>query len=73
MLQTVSFIRVSTVGVGFTVMVNETGVPEQPSAVGVTVMVAVTGTFVIFLAVKALISPVPLAANPIDVSLLVQV
>lgn len=33
----------STVGVGFTVIVNDVGVPGQPAFTGVTVMVAVTG------------------------------
>ena len=35
-------------------------------------MVAVIGAFVLFVAVNALMSPVPLAANPIDVLLFVQ-
>lgn len=47
-------------------------VPVQPSADGVTVIVAVTGALVVFVAVKAAMLPVPLAASPIDVVLLVQ-
>ena len=55
-------------------MVNETGVPEQPSAVGVTVMVAVTGIDVVLVAVKnGIVVEVPLANKPMELSLLVQV
>jgi hypothetical protein len=39
---------------------------------GVTVIVAVTGEFVVFNPVNALIEPVPDAANPIDGVSLVQ-
>ena len=59
-------------GVGFTVMVNVCGNPEQPEADGVTVIVAVTAVLPGFTAVKAAIFPVPLAANPIEVLLFVQ-
>ena len=55
-----------TAGVGFTVIVNVTGVPAQPFAEGVTVTVAVTGALVVFVAVNAVISPEPLAAKPIE-------
>ena len=48
-------------------------VPIQLLAVGVTVIVAVTGAFVILVAVKALMFPVPVAFNPIVGSLLVHV
>ena len=44
----------------------------QPFAVGVTVIVAVTGLDVAFVAVNAAILPVPLAAKPILVVLFVQ-
>ncbi len=54
-------------------MLKVVAVPAQPLAVGVTVIVAVTGAFVILVAVNALISPDPLANKPIEVSLLVQV
>ena len=70
--QSVWFATGATTGVGFTVMVNVVGVPAQPLAVGVTVIVAVTGELVVFVAVKAAILPVPLAARPIDVLLFVQ-
>ena len=63
------------VGIGFTVMVNVFVGPEQigvPLYLGVTVMVAVTGKAVPLAATKDTMVPVPLAANPIDVSLLVQ-
>ena len=61
-----------TAGVGFTVMVKLTGAPPQPVDVGVTVMVAVIGALVLLVAVKAGILPVPAAANPMAVLLLVQ-
>ena len=52
-LQTVMFAGTTTTGVGFTVIVYETGVPEQPLALGVTVTVAVTEFAVIFVPVNA--------------------
>ena len=61
---------------GFTVMVNVSAGPSQvtPSLVkcGVTVMVAVNAAFVVFVAVKAAMSPLPLAARPMPVSSFVQ-
>ena len=57
-------------------MVKVCAVPLQDVApfvkVGVTVIVAVTGAVLVLVAVKAAILPVPLAASPIDVLLLVQ-
>ena len=47
------------------------GVDAVP-VVGVTVIVAVTGALVAFVAVNDAISPVPFAANPIDGVLFVQ-
>lgn len=65
-----------TTGVGFTVMVNVMAVPVQLTPalvyVGVTVMVAVTGALVVFVAVKPGIFPTPLVANPIDELLFTQ-
>lgn len=65
-----------TAGVGLTVMVNVRTGPVQvtPPLVNeaVTVMVAVTGTVVAFVAVKLAIFPVPLAARPMDMVLFVQ-
>ena len=61
-----------TDGVGFTVIVKLTGPPPQPDAVGVTVMVAVIGALVVLVAVNDGILPVPLAASPMAVLLLVQ-
>ena len=58
---------------GLTVMVNVVGVPAQPEAVGVTVIVAVTALAVAFVAMNAAILPVPFAARPILVVLFVQV
>ena len=66
----------TAVGVGLTVIVKVLGVPVQvpPPLVndGVTVMVATTGAAVALVAVKLAILPEPLAANPIDVVLFVQ-
>ena len=53
-------------------MVNVCGKPIQPAAVGVTVIVAVTGALVIFIAVNDAIFPLLLAAKPIEVLLFVQ-
>jgi hypothetical protein len=53
-------------------MVKVIGVPGQPFAVGVTVMVATTGTVPALIAVNDGIGPVPFAPSPIEGSLLVQ-
>lgn len=75
-LHNVWFTTAFTVGMGFTVIVNEVGVPVQviPPLVywGVAVMVAVTGAFVMLVAAKDPILPVPLAARPIVVLSLTQ-
>ena len=71
-LQYVTSETASTVAVGYTVMVMLSGVPTQPLAVGVTVIVAVTVALVRLAAAKLAMSPLPLAANPIEASLLVQ-
>ena len=59
-----------TTGVGLTLIVKLIGAPVQVTAVpaydGVTVMVAVEGGVPEFNAVKEAISPVPLAARPIE-------
>ena len=60
------------VGNGVTVIVKETGTPGQPLAVGVTVIVAVTGIGPVFVATKGEMFPVPFAARPIEVLLFVQ-
>jgi hypothetical protein len=62
----------STVVVGFTVMVKVNGTPGHAFAEGVTVIVATTGVVPALVAVNEGISPVPLAANPIEGVLLVQ-
>ena len=63
-------------GVGFTVIVNDAGTPVQvpPALVncGVTVIVADIGAVPALIAVKDKISPLPLAARPIDVVVLTQ-
>ena len=70
---TVWFATAFTVGVGFTVMVKLTGkLPPQPFADGVTVMVAVMGALVALVATKLAMLPVPDAARPMAVLLLVQ-
>ena len=53
-------------------MVKVVGVPVQVPKVGVTVIVAIIGATVALVAVKLGILPVPLAAKPIAVLLLVQ-
>jgi hypothetical protein len=65
-LQTTWSTGASTVGVGFTVIVNVSGVPTQPFAEGVTVMVATTGALVALVAEKEGRLPVPLAARPME-------
>ena len=72
LLHTVRLAGVFITAVGFTVMVNVRGVPVQPFADGVTVIVAVTGAVPVLVAVKLAILPVPLAPRPIVVLLLVQ-
>lgn len=71
-LQMVWLAMAFTVGVGFTVMVNEVGVPVHPLAVGVTVMVAVMGAAVVLVAVNERMFPLPEPAKPIPGWLLVQ-
>ena len=64
-----------TDGVGFMVIVNVLDVPaHELNAVkdGVTTIEAVIGKLLVLVAVKAVISPVPLAGSPIAVLLLVQ-
>jgi len=55
------------------VIVKVETVPVQPFAVGVMVIVPEIGEFVVFVAVKYGIFPLPLAARPIDVLLFVHV
>jgi hypothetical protein len=59
-------------GRGLTVIVKVIAVPVHEFAEGVTVMVAVNGLLPVFVAVKAGILPVPLAAKPIEVFELVH-
>ena len=53
-------------GSGLTVMLKLLALPAQPLATGVTVILAVTGTPLILLAMKEGILPVPLAERPMD-------
>jgi hypothetical protein len=62
----------STVGVGFTVIVKVFVVPTQPFAVGVIVIVEVTGTVPLLVAVNDAMFPLPFDANPIEASEFVQ-
>ena len=71
-LHNVWFDTVATVGVGLTVMVNVVDEPVQLFALGVTVMVATCAVVPLLVAVNEAISPVPLAARPMLVLLLVQ-
>ena len=63
-------------GVGLTVMVKFCGGPEQATELfvkaGVTVIIASTGEFPIFIALNNAIFPVPLAASPMAGLLFVQ-
>jgi hypothetical protein len=73
-LHTVWLAIASTVGVGFTVIVNTCGVPALQSVeVGVTVNVAVTGVVPLFMAVNDAILPVPVEASPMLVLLLAHI
>jgi hypothetical protein len=74
LLQTVCIDGVATTsGVGLTVIVTVIGVPEQPPAKGVIVIVAVTGVMIGLTAVKDGILPLPEPARPMPELLLVQV
>ena len=64
LLHTVWLETLLTEGVGLTIIVNVVGVPEQPFATGVTVMVAVTALTPALIAVNAAILPVPIATKP---------
>jgi hypothetical protein len=65
--QTWAVLDVVTVGLGLTVMVYVIGVPGQPLADGVTVIVAVMGDEVPLVAVKDGTLPVPDAPRPMAV------
>jgi hypothetical protein len=63
---------IDAVGVGYMVIVKVSGVPVQPLAIGVTVIVAEIGEDVAFVSVNEGIAPAPLAVRPIAILLLVQ-
>jgi hypothetical protein len=71
-LQSAWFPGTITLGVGFTVIVRFCDIPIHPFAVGLTVIVAVIGAAVLFVAVKAAILPAPVPASPIDIVLLLH-
>jgi hypothetical protein len=54
-------------------MVKDETIPAQPFAEGVIVIVPEMGSFVVFVAVKVGIFPLPLAAKPIEVLLFAHV
>lgn len=66
-LHTVIFDGTVTVGVGFTMIVYVDGVPLQPLAEGVTVIVATMGALPVLVAVNDGTFPVPLVPSPIAV------
>ncbi len=66
-LQTVISEGTVTVGVGFTVIVNDDGVPGHPLTAGVTEMLAEMGAVPGLVEVKEGIFPVPLEASPMAV------
>jgi len=66
-------ITIDAVTPGNTVIVNVLTAPGQALAVGVTVIVATCVTPVVLVTTKGLMFPVPLAARPMLVLLLVQV
>ena len=70
--QTIISAGTTTTGVGLTVIVYETGTPEQPFAVGVIVTVAVTGSAVLFVPENDGVLPAPVAERPIEGSVFVQ-
>ena len=71
-LHNVWLAMVATVGVGSTVIVNVCAAPVHPLAAGVTFTTAVVMTLPLFTAVNDAILPVPVAASPIVVFVLVQ-
>jgi hypothetical protein len=71
-LQILAVNEVFNTGVGLTVITKLDGVPEQPLAAGVTVMVPKIGPGVLLVVVKDGILPVPLAPKPMAVLLFVQ-
>lgn len=72
-LHKVWFVSVFIVGVGLTVIVKTVGVPLHPLDDGVTVTVAITGLVPVLTALKERIYPVPLAARPMLVFVLLHV
>ena len=59
-------------GVGLTVIVAVCTAPLHPFAIGITAIVAMTGVLPVLVPVNVLMLVVPLAANPIDGALFVQ-
>ena len=71
-LQTTWFVGSFAVGTVLTVIAKVTGVPAQPLAEGVTVIVPEILAFVVLVAVNAVMSPFPLAGKPMSVFEFVQ-
>lgn len=62
----------SITGVGFTIILNDTGVPKQVLENGVTVIREEIGAVELLLALNDVIFPVPVAVKPIPILLFVQ-
>ena len=73
LLQTTWLEGSTTFGVGLTVILNELVPPEQPFAEGLTVIVAITGAELLFVAVNDAMFPDPPADKPIEGVLLIHV
>ena len=72
-LHTAWLVGIAAIGVGSTVIVKCVTVPAQPLAVGVIVTVAVSIPFVVLVAVKEPMLPVPVDASAMLALLLDQV
>ena len=71
-LHAAMFVTVFTLGLGFTIILNDAARPTQVLAVGVTVNKAVSGIMPVFVPLKVAILLLPLAAKPIMLRLLVH-
>ena len=61
-----------TIAVGSTIILTVLAGPEQPAAVAITVIIALSGILELLVAMKGAIFPIPVAASPIEVLLFVQ-
>ena len=72
-LEQIDRVTFAILGVGFTVIVNVSVLPEHPLTDGVTTIVEVIDALVLLAAVNTRILPVPLAAKPVAELSLVHV